>query len=55
MKSTARHWTLEDTRILVALAKEGWPASVIILKLQRPMSDVLAKLMDLGLTTPIEP
>jgi hypothetical protein len=54
MKSTRARWSLEDAHTLVSLAKEGWPASVISLKLKRPESEVLAKLIDLGLAPPVE-
>ena len=48
------HWTLEAVQTLVALVKEGTPPSVISLKLKRPITDVRAKITDLGLTPPVE-
>jgi hypothetical protein len=54
MKSHRPHWTLEESHRLVSLAKEGWPVAVISLKVKRSESDVLAKLLDLGLAPPVE-
>jgi hypothetical protein len=47
-------WTFEAVQCLVSLAKEGVPASVISLKLKRSITDVRAKLNDLGVTPPAE-
>ncbi len=47
-------WTYEAVQLLKELAKEGMPASVISLKLKRPITDVRAKLSDLGITPAIE-
>jgi hypothetical protein len=47
-------WTLEAVQSLVAMAKEGIPASIISLKLKRSIADVHAKLCDLGLSPPTE-
>jgi len=55
MRSTRPHWTLEESHRLVWLAKEGWPVSIISLKVKRTEAEVLAKLLDLGLAPPIEP
>jgi hypothetical protein len=42
-------WTYEAVQVLKALAKEGMPASVISLKLKKPITDVRAKMNDLGI------
>jgi len=42
-------WTYEAVQMLKELAQEGMPASVISLKLKRPITDVRAKLTDLGI------
>jgi len=42
-------WTYEAVQTLKTLAQEGMPASVISLKLKRPIADVRAKLNDLGI------
>ncbi|MCG7392008.1 hypothetical protein MHY87_03720 [Microvirga sp. ACRRW] len=47
-------WTYEAVQRLKELAKEGMPASVISLKLKRPITDVRAKLSDLGITPATE-
>ncbi|WP_187144294.1 hypothetical protein [Microvirga massiliensis] len=54
MSGSEPNWTLEAVQTLVALAKEGVPASVISLKLKRSIADVRAKLNDLGLSPPEE-
>ena len=54
MNPTGSHWTYEAVQTLIALVKEGAPASVISLKLKRPIAEVRAKIDDLGLTTPAE-
>ena len=43
-------WTYEAVQLLKMLAQEGMPASVISLKLKRSITDVRAKLNDLGIT-----
>ena len=43
-------WTLEAVQSLRVLAKEGVPVSIISLKLKRSVTDVRAKLNDLGIT-----
>lgn len=47
-------WTYEAVQLLKELAKEGMPASVISLKLKRPIEEVRAKLNDLGITPALE-
>jgi hypothetical protein len=54
MNPTESHWTYEAVQTLIALVKEGVPASVISLKLKRPITEVRAKIDDLGLTPPAE-
>ena len=54
MTPTGSHWTYEAVQTLIALVKEGVPASVISLKLKRPITEVRAKIGDLGLTPPAE-
>jgi hypothetical protein len=49
-----RPWTLEAVQELIALAREGIPASVISLKLKRSITTVHAKLVELGVT-PTQP
>jgi hypothetical protein len=48
------NWSFEAVQSLVALAREGVPASVISLKLKRSITEVRAKLSDLGITPPAE-
>jgi hypothetical protein len=48
------NWSFEAVQSLVALAREGVPVSVISLKLKRSITDVRAKLSDLGITPPAE-
>lgn len=50
MNSAESLWTYEAVQTLIALAREGMPASVISLKLKRSVADVRAKLSDLGIT-----
>lgn len=47
-------WTYEAVQQLKELAKEGMPASVISLKLKRPITEVRAKLSELGITPATE-
>lgn len=47
-------WTYEAVQTLMSLAREGMPASVISLKLKRSITDVRAKLSDLGITPAAE-
>jgi len=54
MNTTGSHWTYEAVQSLIALVREGAPASVISLKLKRPITEVRAKISDLGLTPPAE-
>jgi hypothetical protein len=54
MNSADSPWTYEAVQALVMLAREGVPVSVISLKLKRSVSDVRAKLNDLGVTPPAE-
>lgn len=46
-------WTYEAVQALVALARQRVPASLISLKLKRPIEDVREKLAELGLS-PVE-
>lgn len=50
MHSGQSPWTYEAVQALMSLAREGMPASVISLKLKRPITEVRAKLNDLGIT-----
>ncbi|WP_457094751.1 hypothetical protein [Microvirga sp. P5_D2] len=50
MDSAHTPWTYEAVQTLKTLAREGMTASVISLKLKRPIADVRAKLSDLGIT-----
>jgi hypothetical protein len=54
MNAPEAPWTFEAVQTLIALAKEGFPPSVISLKLKRSVADVRAKLVDLGLSPPAE-
>ncbi|KLK93225.1 hypothetical protein AA309_09450 [Microvirga vignae] len=47
-------WTYEAVQMLKSLAQEGMPVSVISLKLKRSITDVRAKLSDLGITPAAE-
>lgn len=48
------NWSFEAVQSLVTLAREGVPVSVISLKLKRSITEVRAKLNDLGITPPAE-
>lgn len=54
MSSAQPHWTYEAVQALMTLAREGVPASVISLKLKRPITDIRAKLSELGITPAAE-
>ena len=54
MNSAESHWNYEAVQSLLALAREGMPVSVISLKLKRPVTEVRAKLSDLGITPAAE-
>lgn len=54
MNQTDSPWTYEAVQSLISLVKEGVPASVISLKLKRPIVEVRAKINDLGLIAPVE-
>ncbi|MBB4038960.1 hypothetical protein GGR34_000595 [Microvirga flocculans] len=54
MNADGSFWTYETVQALLALAREGIPVSVISLKLKRPVSEVRAKLSDLGVTPAAE-
>jgi hypothetical protein len=54
MNPTEPRWTYEAVQALISLVREGAPASVISLKLKRPITEVRAKIGDLGLTPPAE-
>jgi hypothetical protein len=54
MNSADSPWTFEAVQTLVALVKEGVPPSVISLKLKRSITEVRAKISDLGLNPPTE-
>ncbi|BAQ43924.1 MULTISPECIES: hypothetical protein [Methylobacterium] len=43
-------WTLDTVQQLRAMAREGVPASVMSLKLKRPVTAIHAKLAELGVT-----
>jgi len=43
-------WTLETVQQLKAMAQEGVPATVMSLKLKRPVTAIHAKLAELGIT-----
>ena len=47
-------WSYEAVRLLIALAKERVPVSVMSLKLKRPLPAVHAKLAELGIAPPVE-
>ncbi|MET7242563.1 MULTISPECIES: hypothetical protein [Methylobacterium] len=47
-------WTLETVQQLKAMAREGVSASVMSLKLKRPVTAIHAKLAELGLTPAAE-
>lgn len=50
MNSANSPWSYEAVQTLMTLAREGMPASVISLKLKRSITEVRAKLNDLGIT-----
>lgn len=52
--SESRPWSYEQVQELIALAREGVPASVISMKMKRSQSEVHAKLSELGLSAPPE-
>jgi len=54
MNLTESLWTYEAVQTLIALVREGAPAPVISLKLKRPITEVRAKINDLGLTPPAD-
>jgi hypothetical protein len=54
MNSFAGQWNYESVQALLALAREGVPVSVISLKLKRSVTEVRAKLDDLGVTPTAE-
>ncbi len=54
MNFAESHWTYEAVQSLVAMAREGVPVSVMSLKLKRSITEVRAKLSDLGVTPPAE-
>jgi hypothetical protein len=45
-----RPWTYESVQELISLAREGVSDSVIALKMKRPLTDIHAKLSELGLS-----
>ncbi|MGF9763545.1 hypothetical protein AAII07_51305 [Microvirga sp. 0TCS3.31] len=50
MNSSGSSWSYESVQALLTLAREGIPVSVISLKLKRSITEVRAKLDDLGVT-----
>jgi hypothetical protein len=54
MNPAGEHWNYEAVQALLSLAREGVPVSVISLKLKRSVTDVRAKLSDLGITPAAE-
>ena len=54
MNSAESRWSYEAVQSLLALAREGIPVSVISLKLKRSITEVRAKLNDLGITPAAE-
>jgi hypothetical protein len=54
MNSDAEHWNYESVQALLSLAREGAPVSVISRKLKRSVTEVRAKLNDLGVTPAAE-
>jgi hypothetical protein len=54
MDVAGSHWTYEAVQALISLAREGVPVSVISLKLKRSVTEVRAKLNDLGVTPAAE-
>ncbi|WP_167858542.1 hypothetical protein [Methylobacterium nonmethylotrophicum] len=47
-------WTLETVQQLKAMARDGVSASVMSLKLKRPLTAIHAKLAELGITPAAE-
>jgi hypothetical protein len=54
MNSSSGSWSYEAVQTLLTLAREGTPVSVISLKLKRSITEVRAKLDDLGVTPTAE-
>jgi hypothetical protein len=54
MEVPGGQWTYEAVQALLSLAREGVPVSVISLKLKRSVTEVRAKLDDLGVTPTAE-
>ena len=54
MNSAGGQWNYEAVQTLLALARERVPVSVISLKLKRSVTEVRAKLDDLGVTPAAE-
>ena len=54
MTSSGGSWSYESVQALLTLAREGIPVSVISLKLKRSITEVRAKLDDLGVTPTAE-
>ena len=54
MNSSGGSWSYESVQTLLTLAREGIPVSVISLKLKRSITEVRAKLDDLGVTPAAE-
>jgi hypothetical protein len=54
MNSAGEHWNYEAVQALLSLAREGIPVPVISLKLKRSVTEVRAKLNDLGVTPAAE-
>ena len=54
MNSSGGSWSYESVQALLALAREGIPVSVISLKLKRSITEVRAKLDELGVTPAAE-
>ena len=54
MNSSGGSWSYESVQALLAIAREGIPVSIISLKLKRSITEVRAKLDDLGVTPTAE-
>ncbi|WP_262269783.1 MULTISPECIES: hypothetical protein [Microvirga] len=54
MSPAGENWNYESVQALLSLAREGIPVSVISLKLKRPVTEIRAKLNDLGVTPAAE-
>jgi hypothetical protein len=54
MNPAGEPWNYESVQALLSLAREGIPISVISLKLKRSVTEVRAKLNDLGVTPAAE-